>query len=98
MDVTYFKSALDKSLLDSLWNHYWVSAVKPELCKSCSWSKLQASMATGHTCAVVQTVGLFSNLTNLKGEHLVFIILAHERRVHHWPGALTLPAISELYL
>ena len=24
MDVTYFKSALDKSLLDSLWNHYWV--------------------------------------------------------------------------
>ena len=25
MDVTYFKSALDKSLLDSLWNHYWVS-------------------------------------------------------------------------
>ena len=25
MDVTYFKSALDKSLLDSLWNHYWVN-------------------------------------------------------------------------
>ena len=34
MDVTYFKSALDKSLLDSLWNHYWVS-VELQLCKSC---------------------------------------------------------------
>merc|ERR1719430_1197230 len=27
MDVTYFKSALDKSLLDSLWNHYWVNTL-----------------------------------------------------------------------
>merc|ERR1712061_832691 len=27
MDVTYFKSPLDKSLLDSLWNHYWVNTL-----------------------------------------------------------------------
>ena len=27
LDVTYFKSAMDKSLLDSLWNHYWVNTL-----------------------------------------------------------------------
>ena len=32
MDVTYFKSALDKSLLDSLWNHYWVKQNFDSLC------------------------------------------------------------------
>merc|ERR1712214_42786 len=27
LEVTYFKSAMDKSLLDSLWNHYWVNTL-----------------------------------------------------------------------
>ena len=27
LDVSYFKSNLDKSLLDSLWNHYWVNTL-----------------------------------------------------------------------
>ena len=27
LDITYFKSALDKNLLDSLWNHYWVNTL-----------------------------------------------------------------------
>ena len=27
LDVTYFKSGMDKSLLDSLWNHYWVNTL-----------------------------------------------------------------------
>lgn len=27
LDVTYFKSALDKRLLDSLWNKYWVNTL-----------------------------------------------------------------------
>merc|ERR1719193_447572 len=27
MDISYFKSAMDKNLLDSLWNHYWVNTL-----------------------------------------------------------------------
>lgn len=27
LDVTYFKSALDRKLLDSLWNKYWVNTL-----------------------------------------------------------------------
>lgn len=27
LDVQYFKSAMDKNLLDSLWNHYWVNTL-----------------------------------------------------------------------
>jgi len=27
LDVSYFKSAMDKTLLDSLWNHYWVNTL-----------------------------------------------------------------------
>ena len=27
LDVSYFKSPLDKKLLDSLWNHYWVNTL-----------------------------------------------------------------------
>ena len=27
LDVSYFKSPLDKRLLDSLWNHYWVNTL-----------------------------------------------------------------------
>jgi len=27
LEVSYFKSALDKRLLDSLWNHYWVNTL-----------------------------------------------------------------------
>jgi len=27
LDVSYFKSAMDKNLLDSLWNHYWVNTL-----------------------------------------------------------------------
>merc|ERR1719351_261806 len=27
LEITYFKSALDKNLLDSLWNHYWVNTL-----------------------------------------------------------------------
>ncbi|CAB4060634.1 COPS5 [Lepeophtheirus salmonis] len=27
LDVTYFKSAMDKRLLSSLWNHYWVNTL-----------------------------------------------------------------------
>lgn len=27
LDVTYFKSALDRRLLDSLWNKYWVNTL-----------------------------------------------------------------------
>ena len=27
MEVSYFKSAMDKRLLDSLWNHYWVNTL-----------------------------------------------------------------------
>jgi len=27
LDVSYFKSAMDKQLLDSLWNHYWVNTL-----------------------------------------------------------------------
>ena len=27
LDVTYFKSRMDKKLLDSLWNHYWVNTL-----------------------------------------------------------------------
>lgn len=27
MDVTYFKSPMDKRLLDNLWNHYWVNTL-----------------------------------------------------------------------
>ena len=27
MEVSYFKSVMDKRLLDSLWNHYWVNTL-----------------------------------------------------------------------
>ena len=27
LEVSYFKSAMDKRLLDSLWNHYWVNTL-----------------------------------------------------------------------
>ncbi len=27
LDITYFKSALDRRLLDSLWNKYWVNTL-----------------------------------------------------------------------
>lgn len=27
MDITYFKSSLDRRLLDSLWNKYWVNTL-----------------------------------------------------------------------
>jgi COP9 signalosome complex subunit 5 len=27
LEVSYFKSAMDKKLLDSLWNHYWVNTL-----------------------------------------------------------------------
>lgn len=27
LDVTYFKSPMDKRLLDNLWNHYWVNTL-----------------------------------------------------------------------
>ena len=27
MEVSYFKSIMDKRLLDSLWNHYWVNTL-----------------------------------------------------------------------
>lgn len=27
LDISYFKSAMDKNLLDSLWNHYWVNTL-----------------------------------------------------------------------
>jgi len=28
MEVSYFKSVMDKRLLDSLWNHYWVNTLR----------------------------------------------------------------------
>jgi COP9 signalosome complex subunit 5 len=27
LEVSYFKSVMDKRLLDSLWNHYWVNTL-----------------------------------------------------------------------
>ena len=31
LEVSYFKSAMDKRLLDSLWNHYWVNTLSSSL-------------------------------------------------------------------
>ena len=44
LDVTYFKSAMDKSLLDSLWNHYWVNTL------SSSSLLTNAEYTTGQVC------------------------------------------------
>jgi len=31
LEVSYFKSAMDKRLLDSLWNHYWINTLSSSL-------------------------------------------------------------------
>ena len=47
LDVTYFKSGMDKSLLDSLWNHYWVNTL------SSSTLLTNAEYTTGQVSCVV---------------------------------------------
>ena len=38
LDVTYFKSALDRRLLDSLWNKYWVNTLSSSSLLTVSFS------------------------------------------------------------
>ena len=48
-------------------------------------------------CSFIQinSRSIFCEITFLQGEHLVFVILAHKCRVHHWPGAFRFFGIHE---
>ena len=50
LDVTYFKSAMDKSLLDSLWNHYWVNTLSSSsLLTNAEYTTGQVSSHSSHS-------------------------------------------------
>ena len=65
MDVTYFKSALDKSLLDSLWNHYWV--------------RFESLIHKSVFVINAKLKKFVCSLRCFSGEHIVFLVLAHKR-------------------
>ena len=65
MDVTYFKSALDKSLLDSLWNHYWV--------------RFESLIHKSMFVINAKLKKFVCSLRCFSGEHIVFLVLAHKR-------------------
>ena len=65
LDVTYFKSALDKSLLDSLWNHYWV--------------RFESLIHKSMFVINAKLKKFVCSLRCFSGEHIVFLVLAHKR-------------------